>query len=335
MNRVVAKRTTGFTIVELLIVVVVIAILAAITIVAYNGISNRAKASSMQSDLSSASKQIKLFHAEKSTYPVANDCAATPAANTICLKPSNGTTFNYIAVNDKSPQTFCITATQGSTTWYQGVNGTPQQGTCLDYGLITHLDANNTASYSGSGTAWNDLTSNGNNGTVSGATFTTTNGSSFLFDGVDDYVSSTNSREYVDTVVIYRPDFTHSNANILTGIISSGTSGDRSLRFTNVNGTGPWRVQNPGNVNDWTYPTTSVYTNGVSTNQASSGWNILSAYRSNQDPFPKSFAYHLGVAGQAGRYFKGQIAVVLLFDRPLADSERVQYFERYRSRFGL
>jgi prepilin-type N-terminal cleavage/methylation domain-containing protein len=32
----------GFTIVELLIVVIVIAILAAITIVAYNGITNRA-----------------------------------------------------------------------------------------------------------------------------------------------------------------------------------------------------------------------------------------------------------------------------------------------------
>ena len=34
----------GFTIVELLIVIVVIAILAAITIVAYNGIQNQAKA---------------------------------------------------------------------------------------------------------------------------------------------------------------------------------------------------------------------------------------------------------------------------------------------------
>lgn len=40
------KDKSGFTIVELLIVVVVIAILAAITIVAYNGIQNRAKKSS-------------------------------------------------------------------------------------------------------------------------------------------------------------------------------------------------------------------------------------------------------------------------------------------------
>ena len=36
------KNGTGFTIVELLVVIVVIGILAAITIVAFNGISNRA-----------------------------------------------------------------------------------------------------------------------------------------------------------------------------------------------------------------------------------------------------------------------------------------------------
>ncbi|MFZ2125427.1 MAG: prepilin-type N-terminal cleavage/methylation domain-containing protein, partial [Candidatus Saccharimonadales bacterium] len=44
----------GFTIVELLVVIVVIGILAAITIVSYAGISQRAVAVSLQSDLASA-----------------------------------------------------------------------------------------------------------------------------------------------------------------------------------------------------------------------------------------------------------------------------------------
>ena len=53
-----ASKKSGFTIVELLIVVVVIAILAAITIVAYNGIQNRAKVSSLQSSASQANKKL-------------------------------------------------------------------------------------------------------------------------------------------------------------------------------------------------------------------------------------------------------------------------------------
>lgn len=49
----------GFTIVELLIVIVVIGILAAITIVAFNGIQDRARMQKMQSDLSTLERAIK------------------------------------------------------------------------------------------------------------------------------------------------------------------------------------------------------------------------------------------------------------------------------------
>ena len=49
----------GFTIVELLIVIVVIAILAAITIVAYNGIQNRANDSAIQSDVRNIFMKVK------------------------------------------------------------------------------------------------------------------------------------------------------------------------------------------------------------------------------------------------------------------------------------
>lgn len=63
------KTRDGFTIVELLIVIVVIGILAAITIVAYNGIQNKAKYSLMQSDLKSITKALALYRADTDRYP--------------------------------------------------------------------------------------------------------------------------------------------------------------------------------------------------------------------------------------------------------------------------
>ncbi len=51
------KKPVGFTIVELLIVIVVIAILAAISVVAYTGIQNRANDAAVKSDLANAAKK--------------------------------------------------------------------------------------------------------------------------------------------------------------------------------------------------------------------------------------------------------------------------------------
>lgn len=52
-------RNRGFTIVELLIVIVIIAILAAITIVSYNGIQTRANNSKISADISQLQKAIQ------------------------------------------------------------------------------------------------------------------------------------------------------------------------------------------------------------------------------------------------------------------------------------
>lgn len=53
-----SKQFAGFTIVELLIVIVVIGILAAITIVAFNGVQNRARTSSRDADISQYYKAV-------------------------------------------------------------------------------------------------------------------------------------------------------------------------------------------------------------------------------------------------------------------------------------
>lgn len=62
-------RLRGFTIVELLIVIVVIAILAAISVVAYNGVQERARDSSRISKLSQIEKAIELYYSDNGRYP--------------------------------------------------------------------------------------------------------------------------------------------------------------------------------------------------------------------------------------------------------------------------
>ena len=63
-------KPAGFTIVELLIVIVVIAILAAITIVAYNGITNRANDTRRQHDMSVIKEALMAYAVDHGGTPV-------------------------------------------------------------------------------------------------------------------------------------------------------------------------------------------------------------------------------------------------------------------------
>ncbi|MBC7943014.1 prepilin-type N-terminal cleavage/methylation domain-containing protein [Candidatus Saccharibacteria bacterium] len=63
------NHSHGFTIVELLIVVVVIGILAAITIVAYGGIQTRARDTIRINDIKSLQEVVELYNIKNGTYP--------------------------------------------------------------------------------------------------------------------------------------------------------------------------------------------------------------------------------------------------------------------------
>lgn len=61
-------------------------------------------------------------------------------------------------------------------------------------GLVLYLDAANRQSYVSGSTVWNDVSNNGNTGTLTnGPTFSSANGGSIVFDGVNDYVDCGNS----------------------------------------------------------------------------------------------------------------------------------------------
>lgn len=68
------KTTSGFTIVELLIVIVVIAILAAISIVAYTGIQTRAESTKTINAVEAYKKAVMQYGIDKGGYPNGGWC---------------------------------------------------------------------------------------------------------------------------------------------------------------------------------------------------------------------------------------------------------------------
>jgi general secretion pathway protein G len=125
-------KPAGFTIVELLIVIVVIGILAAITFVAYNGIQNRAKAGSAQTAASQAAKRMAQVAIESGTDMYPADQTAFDD-----LKVGNGSaSYQYSANNSANPKTFCITATVKDVSYFinNTTNLSPTEGGCPGHG---------------------------------------------------------------------------------------------------------------------------------------------------------------------------------------------------------
>jgi len=95
-----AQKQKGFTIVELLIVIVVIAILAAISVVAYNGIQTR---SENTKTVQGVAQYVKVLHSYAATYgnypvegafpclgPMGTTCARMSGDGSGCLPESGG-----------------------------------------------------------------------------------------------------------------------------------------------------------------------------------------------------------------------------------------------------
>jgi len=123
-----ARKQKGFTIVELLIVVVVIAILAAITIVAYNGIQNRAKESAAQAAASQVGKKVAQYAVlNAESYP-ADKAAFISYAG---MAESSDTTYDYFtSTNQKN---FCLTANKQSVSYsFSSLSSGTVKGKCIE-----------------------------------------------------------------------------------------------------------------------------------------------------------------------------------------------------------
>lgn len=89
-----AHKQKGFTIVELLIVIVIIGVLVTLVISAYNGIQNRANNQKTESAVNAYRKALIQYATINRAYPIAGNACLGEPFYTNCYTGVNSTTFN-------------------------------------------------------------------------------------------------------------------------------------------------------------------------------------------------------------------------------------------------
>ena len=138
-------KQKGFTIVELLIVIVVIGILAAISIVAYTGITKQANINSAKSNASNVADAANAINAQSGSYP-ANGASFTNTTGGVTITSPKGVTLTQNGLGGSNTNTNSVVYVRNSAGtgacigWaYNGDSGTFFVGTSTALGGTTTI----------------------------------------------------------------------------------------------------------------------------------------------------------------------------------------------------
>jgi general secretion pathway protein G len=154
------RKQTGFTIVELLIVIVVIGILAAIVITTFTGVQKKGRDADRKSDINSIYSQVEVYFAENSRYPslaelnlasfrtdnmqgLSDDALEDPSggagATLLGAAPAaNSSTYQYAYVVDDGAGGACD-------------NGAAGGADCISFSIVANLENDDTNNFSKDG----------------------------------------------------------------------------------------------------------------------------------------------------------------------------------------
>ncbi len=223
-------------------------------------------------------------------------------------------------------------------------------------GLILALDAADRKSYAGSGTAWNDLSGNNNNGTLTnGPTFSSANGGSIVFDGTNDYINCGTSSTLQPSSITFsiwvtrtstwgggsclfwaKPNGDYTGNGFYIEPVAPSISNSTLVVF---NGFPNYiQLQTDGNI---TFPLNTpinfcftltgsigaMYINGISKTISTTGTPAITS--------TSDIKYIMSNSTSYGNYTPGQVSKILLYNRALSASEILQNFNANRGRFGI
>ena len=222
-------------------------------------------------------------------------------------------------------------------------------------GLVLALDAANTKSYPGSGTAWNNLSGNSVNATlVNSPTYNALNGGSFIF-GSNIYASLgipaiLNQVQVPLTIIVWAKASSFGSFNTLYGVYSGVTGGNlySMLRvdggiFKYYSSASDGGYQGLGTLsvstNTWNFyavvvsgsissPTVKMFLNNTSQSPSVSAFTTSPSSTVN-------FIVGSNIGNLTTEAWNGNISQVLVYTRALTDAEITQNFNALRGRYGL
>lgn len=342
----------GFTLIEILAVIVVLGTIMLIVMPRIIGILDDSKKSAFQVEVNSLIDVIQNRMIDNPSLTVST-FTLDYIKNNLGVKTDNYKSVFVSKVNDK-----VYVEIVGANDWknykvygtINSLNITNDTSTIVYDGLITYFDATNTASYSGTGTAWYDLSGKGLNGTLNnGVIFNGTGIKSMTFDGTNDYVAlpATNSiisnnnaftiSAWFNASAIGTYDYSN---RIIALMRNSGASTAISLTL-GLNNKARLLYADGAATHKYIDSTISLDTWYHMVVTFSGTKYILYLNGDNKAEVTDTFqGFSTGVARIGGMtndadYFNGKISSVSIYNRALSSTEVLSNYENTKTYYGL
>lgn len=207
-------------------------------------------------------------------------------------------------------------------------------------GLVLSLNANDRLSYISGSTTWNDVSGQGNNGTLTnGPTFNSANGGSIVFDYSNDYVKINSFADILSKTAYTKTAWFYMNS-YKYNIVSGGNTALHAFWMAGTN------KLSAGHNNSWQIVTssTSLLLNtwyfGAVTFNTTTGWCLyvngnLESTSSSTTTFTGTGGILIGAFNDAQNLWDGRIANVTVYNRVLSLQEIKQNYNATKSRFNL
>jgi hypothetical protein len=211
-------------------------------------------------------------------------------------------------------------------------------------GLVFAVDAASERSYPGSGTTATDLAGTSTISLDNGVGFSSANGGTFVFDGIDDEINTNLTAQYTDfsCVVIFKNnssavwgrlvDKSYTNGFFISAYFASGGLGYVGAGIIEPLYPHGQSLQYDTSVYNYFVVTRSgtthtIYLNGSGTSASKTGSGAALG--------TADVAIGSWYGATSSQRFTGEIPVVKIYNRALTATEVDQDFNAYRNRFGI